>query len=99
MIRVKDAGTPALQTIRYTLSNGNLSRTVNDVVQFLARNIDTSDTTVGGTSFFDYDTTPEGRVKRVDVKLTGHTKAIKDDAISGEKRRAIETSVKLRNVN
>ncbi len=99
MIRVRDVSAPALQTIRYTLSNGELRRTVNNQVQFLARNLDTSDTTVGGPSFFDYDYTAEGRVKRVDVKLTGQTRALKDDAISDEKRRAIETSVKLRNVN
>jgi prepilin-type N-terminal cleavage/methylation domain-containing protein len=92
IIRIKDQNQPVLQTIRYRLLNGTLRREVNDAVQVLARNVDTSDTSLGGTSFFDYNFTPEDRVNRVDIKLTGLTAA-------GGKSRAIETTVKLRNIN
>ena len=50
-------------------------------------------------SRFDYDhLNSEGRVEIIDIKLTGKTRAIKDDAVSGEKIRSVSTSVKLRNV-
>jgi prepilin-type N-terminal cleavage/methylation domain-containing protein len=95
MIRVKDVDTPALQTIQYSLSDGALKRIVNEDVQFLARNVDSDPL----SSNFDYNVNAEGRINRIDIKLTGKTKALKDDAISGEKSRAIQTSVKLRNIN
>lgn len=91
MIRVKDASQPALQTIRYYLEDGTLKREVNGTVQILARNLDSVN--------FGYS--PAGssdRVKRVDIRLTGKTKAIKDDALSAEKTRSFETSVQLRNI-
>lgn len=93
MVRIKDENAPALQTIRYLFADGALKRIVNDAEQVLARNVDPAN------SSFSYSFTDEGRVNRVDIKLTGITQALKDDAISGEKSRAIETSVKLRNVN
>ena len=90
LIGVKD-GAPDIQTIRYRLVNGALQREVNGNVQLLARNMD--------SAVFAYDYTPQGRVHRVDIVLTGVTQALKDDAISGAKSRQVATSVKLRNVN
>jgi hypothetical protein len=90
LIKVRDTSQPALQTIRYRLVDGALTREVNGNVQYLARNVD--------NIFFTYDKTPEGRVRRVDIELTGITKALKDDAISGAKSRQVNTSVSLRNV-
>ena len=92
MVRVKDASQPELQTIRYYLEDGALKREINEnAVQILARNIDSVN--------FDYF--PPGssdRIKRVDIRLTGKTKANKNDALSGEKTRTFETSVQLRNI-
>ena len=90
VLKVRDASQPALQTIRYRLVDGALTREVNGNVQYLARNVDNIN--------FTYDKTPEGRIRRVDIQLTGITKALKDDAISGAKRRQVNTSVSLRNV-
>lgn len=90
VLKVRDNAQPPLQTIRYRLNNGALERIVNGDSQFLARNMDSVS--------FDYDKTPEGRVRRVDIVLTGATRAIKDDAISGEKIRQVATSVSLRNI-
>ena len=90
VLKVRDAGQPALQTIRYRLVDGALTREVNGNVQYLARNVDNIN--------FTYDKTPEGRVRRVDIQLTGITQALKDDAISGAKSRQVNTSVSLRNV-
>ena len=83
-------GAASIQTIRYRLNNGTLERIINGNTQFLARNME--------SVFFTYDFTPEGRVSRVDIVLTGITKAIKNDAISGAKSRQVNTSVSLRNV-
>ena len=93
VIRVRDENQPPLQTIRYRFNStdGVLERIVNDSVQILARNV----TAVN----FTYSPTPEGRVNHVGISLTGKTKALKNDAISSEKTRAIETAVKLRNIN
>jgi prepilin-type N-terminal cleavage/methylation domain-containing protein len=90
VLKVRDASQPALQTIRYRLVDGSLTREVNGTVQYLARNVDNVN--------FTYDKTPEGRVRRVDIQLTGITKALKNDAISGAKTRQVNTSVSLRNV-
>jgi prepilin-type N-terminal cleavage/methylation domain-containing protein len=90
VLKVRDASQPALQTIRYRLVDGALTREVNGNVQYLARNVDDIE--------FTYDKTPEGRVRKVDIQLTGTTKALKDDAISGAKSRQVNTSVSLRNV-
>lgn len=89
IVRVKDDSQPSLQTIRYRLNNGVLERIVNGSTQFLARNVDSVD--------FGYSP-PSGRINLVHVKLTGKTKALKNDAISGEKTREVETSVRLRNI-
>ncbi len=86
VLKVKDSGEPPLQTIRYRLVDGALTREVNGNVQFLARNMD--------SVLFGYDKTPEGRVRRVDILLTGATDAFKD----GPKSRQVDTSVSLRNV-
>lgn len=92
MLRVKDSSQPALQTIRYFLEDGALKREINDTVQILARNL----TSVN----FAYDPDSlDKRVKRVDIKLTGKTKAVGNDILSREKTRSVETSVKLRNIN
>lgn len=90
VLRVKDENQPPLQTIRYRLNNGALERIVNDTTQILARNLDAVN--------FAYSFTPEGRVNHVDINLTGVTRALKNDAIAGEKTRSVDTSVKLRNV-
>jgi prepilin-type N-terminal cleavage/methylation domain-containing protein len=90
VLKVRDASQPALQTIRYRLVDGTLTREVNGNAQYLARNVDNIN--------FTYDKTPEGRVRRVDIQLTGITKALKNDAISGAKTRQVNTSVSLRNV-
>jgi len=95
VIRVRDENQPALQTIRYHITDGALERVVNDSVQYLARNVDTNP----ANSNFSYEFSPQGRVIRVDITLTGKTQALKNDAISGEKTREISTSVKLRNIN
>lgn len=90
MVRVRDDSQPALQTIRYRLNNGVLERIVNGSTQLLARNL--------SSVVFGYNYTPSGRVNLVNIKLTGKTKALKNDAISGEKTREVETSVRLRNI-
>ena len=92
MIVVGDENQPPLQTIRYQLNNDSVERIVNGNRQILARNVDMA------TSLFDYWPTGGDPVKRIDINLTGKTVALKDDAISGEKIRSVETSVKLRNV-
>lgn len=94
VLRVRDASQPPLQTIRYRLTNGVLERIVNGSVQILARNLDTDPT----ASFFVYHDTSEDRVISVDIQLTGETKALKDDAISGAKSREVKTTVMLRNI-
>lgn len=94
MLAVRDQNQPPLQTIQYTLNNESLERRVNSNFQVLARNVDMNT----ANSFFDYDLNSEGRVEIVDIKLTGKTRALKDDAVSGEKTRSVSTSVKLRNV-
>jgi len=92
MLVVGDENQPPLQTIRYQLNNDSVERIVNGKLQALARNVDTA------TSLFDYWPTTGDPVKRIDITLAGKTVALKDDAISGEKTRSVETSVKLRNV-
>lgn len=90
MIRVRDDGQPPLQTIRYRLNNGALERIVNGNTQYLARNLDAAS--------FGFEDNEHDRVNLVDIKLTGKTRALKDDAISGEKTREVATSVRLRNI-
>lgn len=91
VVRIKNENQPPLQTIRYRVEDGALIRDINDEPQVLARNVDTVD--------FDYSLTPQGRVNRIEITLTGKTRALKDDAISGEKTRQIKTSVMLRNIH
>ena len=93
MIRIKDENEPALQTIHYRLNNGALERIVNEDVHILARNVDVAN------SSFAYWPTPEGRINRVDIVLTGTTRELKNNAVSSAKSRAIQTTVKLRNIN
>jgi prepilin-type N-terminal cleavage/methylation domain-containing protein len=92
IVKVKDNAQPGTQTIRYRLNGGALERIVNGSVQILARNVDAA------SSGFVYGTS-NGRVNRVDITLTGKTKALKNNAVSGEKTRAIRTTVKLRNIS
>lgn len=92
IVRVKDSSQPPLQTIRYYMKDGALIRNVNDgYEQMLARNLDAVE--------FKYfpSSPPGGRYNYVTLKLIGKTKGLKNDAISGEKTRALEASVKLRN--
>lgn len=99
VLRVRDASQPPLQTIRYTLTNGILERVVNGTTQILARNLNTTPlATDPEASWFDYSFTSEGRVIKIDIRLTGVTQALKDDAISGAKTRQVETTVMLRNI-
>ena len=90
LVRVRDDSQPSLQTIRYRLNNGALERIINGSTQILARNV--------SAVTFNHNWTPQNRVNRVDIKLTGETKALKNDAISGVKTREVETSVRLRNI-
>lgn len=90
LVRVRDDSQPSLQTIRYRLNNGALERIINGSTQILARNV--------SAVTFNHNWTPQNRVNRVDIKLTGKTKALKNDANSGEKTREVETSVRLRNI-
>ena len=92
MLVVRDQNQPPLQTIRYQLNNDSLERIVNGNLQALARNIDMA------SSLFEYWPTTGEPYKRIDITLAGRTVALKDDAISGEKIRSVETSVKMRNV-
>jgi len=94
LLAVQDQNQPPLQTIQYTLNNDSLERRVNSNFQVLARNVDMNT----ANSFFDYELNSQGRVEIVDIKLTGKTRSLKDDAVSGEKTRSVSTSVKLRNV-
>ena len=96
IVRVRDAGQPVLQSIRYRLldSDGDgtadaLVRIVNGATQFLARNISSVN--------FAYST-PGGRINRVDITLAGQTDAVGTDAISSAKTKVLRTSVKIRNV-
>lgn len=97
VVRIKDAAQPALQTIRYQLSdqdgdgnNDTLIRTVNGATQLLARNVSNVN--------FAYEYSGSGRVNKIDVALTGRTEAVGNDAIGAQKTRTLQTSVTLRNV-
>jgi prepilin-type N-terminal cleavage/methylation domain-containing protein len=94
MLVVRDQNQPPLQTIQYRLNNDSLERIVNGNLQALARNVDMNPT----NSRFDYGLNTDGRLVRIDIQLAGKTVALKNDAISGEKIRSVETSVKMRNV-
>ena len=92
MLVVRDQNQPPLQTIQYRLNNDSLERIVNGNLQALARNIDMAN------SSFDYWPDTGDPIKRIDIILAGKTIGLKDDAISREKIRSLETSVKMRNV-
>lgn len=91
VVRVKDAGTPTVQTIRYRVNNGALERIINGETQYLARNV----TAVG----FIYALNAQGKVRKVEVTLTGKTRAMGTEATATEKTRTLQTSVTLRNVS
>ncbi len=95
VVRVRNATQPTIQKIRYRLvdtdgdgTNDTLARTINGDTQLMARNL--SDVS------FSYELTSEGRVRKVDVILTGKTEALVNNAIAGEKTRELKTSVTLR---
>ncbi len=97
VIRIKDDTQPAMQTIRYRLSDSDgdgtidsLLRIVNGDAQFLARNVSDVD--------FEYKHAGTGRVHKINVLLTGQTQAVGTDAVSTAKTRELQTSVTLRNV-
>ena len=94
MLVVRDQNQPPLQTIQYRLNNDSLELIVNGNLQALARNVYMNPT----NSRFDYGLNTVGRLVRIDIQLAGKTVALKNDAISGEKIRSVETSVKMRNV-
>lgn len=95
LVKVSDQNAPPMQTIRYQLNNDSLERVINGTqTQVLARNIDTDP----ASSSFLFETTDDGRVNKVNITLTGKTRALKNDAISGEKTRSVQTTIKLRNV-
>lgn len=80
---------PLIQRIRYRLQNGALSRTVNGQIQFLARGID-------AVNFSFVPAT--GRVRRVDIILTGRTEDRIANGTSTQKTRELRTSINLRNI-
>ena len=99
IVRLANASTPSMQTIRYRLNAGTLERIINqgtaaEQKQILARDI-------AGVNF-GYEWTPASspprKVRRVDILLRGQTQALKNDAVSGAKERDMQTSVTLRNV-
>lgn len=95
---VRDANQPPMQTIRYRFADSNgdgtpdaLLRIVNGTSQFLARNVSAVN--------FAYEYTPSAKVQKVDITLTGQTRAlVAGDTIAGAKTRALQSSVTLRNV-
>ncbi|MGK2905151.1 MAG: PilW family protein [Desulfuromonadales bacterium] len=98
LVRVADATQPLVQTIRYRFDDGNgdgvpdaLTRTVNGSIYYLARNLSAVN--------FVYTPASPDRIQQVDIALTGQTRElVAGDAIAGAKTRALQTSVKLRNV-
>jgi prepilin-type N-terminal cleavage/methylation domain-containing protein len=90
VVRVRDATTPLIQSIRYRLENGALTRTVNGDRQFLARGIDAVN--------FDYDFAANRRVRRVEITLTGRTEERIVSGTPTQKTRELRTSVTLRNI-
>lgn len=90
LVRILNDDQPPMQTIRYRLDGGVLERIVNGNPQLLAHNLSNAN--------FAYTTTAAGRVRKVDISLTGQTKALKNDAISGAKIRQLQTTVVLRNI-
>ena len=100
MIRVANATSPAVQTIRYQFADSDgdgvrdaLVRLINGNRQFLARN-------VSNISFvYTYNGAPTPRVQQVDITLSGQTRElVAGDAIASAKTRSLRTSVTLRNV-
>jgi type II secretory pathway pseudopilin PulG len=94
VVRVPNTTSLPLQTIRYRLNDNSLERWVDGQRQILATNISDGQ--------FTYHRVREGtttqRIKQVDITLTGQTKGLKNDVISGQKTRSLQTSVTLRNV-
>ncbi len=90
LVRVANVDQPPLQTIRYRLNGDVLERIVNGNTQLLARNLSDAN--------FLYTNTDSGRVRIVDISLSGQTRALKNDAISGAKTRQLRTTVVLRNI-
>jgi len=98
VLRVVNTAQPSVQTIRYQHADSNgdgtrdaLLRIVNGETQFLARNVNDVN--------FAFSYAPTGRVRRVDVLLSGQTKQlVANDVIASAKTRGLESSVTLRNV-
>lgn len=101
-VRLTTDTAPTIQTIRYRFNSGALERIVNEkkddgtlnpgrVVQYLARNI-------SDVNFTYFPATGTDPIRQVNITLTGETKKVKDDAVSGIKTRELQTSVTLRNV-
>jgi prepilin-type N-terminal cleavage/methylation domain-containing protein len=100
VVRVANATSPAVQTIRYQFADSDgdgvrdaLVRLINGNRQFLARN-------VSNISFvYTYNGAPTPRVQQVEITLSGQTKElVAGDAIASAKTRSLRTSVTLRNV-
>ena len=90
LVRVQDPAAPLIQSIRYRLEDGALTRTVNGNRQFLARGIDAVN--------FDYDFAANRRVRRVEITLTGRTEERIVSGTPTQKTRELRTSVTLRNI-
>lgn len=90
VVRVRDATAPLIQSIRYRLEGGALTRTVNGDRQILARGIDAVN--------FDYDFAANRRVRRVEITLTGRTEERIANGAPTQKTRELRTSVTLRNI-
>ena len=90
LVRIQDPAAPLIQSIRYRLEDGALTRTVNGDRQFLARGIDAVN--------FDYEFAANRRVRRVDITLTGRTEERIVSGTPTQKTRELRTSVTLRNI-
>jgi hypothetical protein len=96
IIKIRDGGQPALQTIRYLVEGGALTREVNGSKQILARNVNS----VTFTSDPATDVSLTNPVRLVDINLVGQSVGLAGGgAESSTKDRQLQASVALRNVN
>lgn len=97
LVKLSSATDPDEQTItyRHDASNRTLRRILNEGVsgkehsQILATGISAVN--------FTYETGDYGYYRQVNIMLEGKTQALKNDVISGEKTRRLNTSVTMRN--
>ena len=97
LVKINNTTDPEEQTItyRHNPADQSLRRIINEGVagkeqsQILARGISAVN--------FTYEIGDYGYYRRVDIMLEGKTQALKDDVLSGEKTRRVNTSVTIRN--